>query len=57
VVLKVAAELSGGVERSKGTKARRPAELGSTVPTGGDDDGPYASPHYWAAFVLVGDPD
>jgi hypothetical protein len=56
-LLKLAAELSGGIERSKAMKARRPADFGSTVPAGGDDDRPYSSPHYWAAFVLVGDPD
>jgi hypothetical protein len=56
-VLKVAAEVSGGLERSKGTKARRAAEIAAAIPAGGDDDRPYAHPHYWAAFVLVGDPD
>jgi tetratricopeptide (TPR) repeat protein len=52
-VLTLTAELSGGVERGKGTKARQSA----TIPDGGDDDRPYASPHFWAAFVLAGDPD
>jgi tetratricopeptide (TPR) repeat protein len=56
-VLKIAAELSGGIERSKGTKSRRPGELKASVPVGGDDDRPYSSPHFWAAFVLSGDPD
>jgi CHAT domain-containing protein len=56
-VLSVAAELSGGVERSKGTKARRPVEIASATPAGGDNDRPYSSPHFWAAFVLAGDPD
>jgi tetratricopeptide (TPR) repeat protein len=56
-VLKVAAELSGGLERSKGTKARRPAELAAAIPSGRNDDRPFAHPHYWAAFVLAGDPD
>jgi CHAT domain-containing protein len=58
--LALAAELSGGIERGergKGVKAREPAELASTVPPGGDDDRPYAPPHYWATFVLSGDPD
>jgi CHAT domain-containing protein len=49
--------LSGGVERSKGAKARTPAALAASIPAGGDNDRPYASPHFWAAFVLVGDPD
>jgi CHAT domain-containing protein len=56
-VLAVTAELSGGVERSKGAKARQRVELAATVPAGGDDNRPYASPHFWAAFVLAGDPD
>jgi len=56
-VLTLTAEQSGGVERSKGAKARRPAELAAAVPAGGDDDRPYAPPYFWAAFVLVGDPD
>ncbi len=52
-VLALTAELSGGVERGTGAKARTPA----TIP-GTDDNGrPYESPHYWAAFVLAGDPD
>jgi CHAT domain-containing protein len=56
-VLTVAAALSGGVDRSKGAKARQPADPAATVPPGGDDDRPYAAPHYWAAFVLAGEPD
>jgi CHAT domain-containing protein len=56
-VLALSAELSGGVERGKDAKARKPAELTTAVPSAGDDDRPYASPHFWAAFVLAGDPD
>jgi CHAT domain-containing protein len=56
-VLTLTAELSGGVERGKGTKARQPIELAAAVPHGGDHDRPYDSPHFWAAFVLVGHPD
>jgi hypothetical protein len=55
--LAVTATLSGGVERGKGTKARQSAELSAGVPAGGDNDRPYAAPHFWAAFVLAGDPD
>jgi tetratricopeptide (TPR) repeat protein len=51
------AQLSGGIERSKDAKTRQPVEPAAAVPTGGDDDRPYTSPHFWAAFVLVGDPD
>jgi len=56
-VLTLVAGLSGGVERSKGAKARRPTELAAAVPAGGDNDRPYAPPYFWAAFVLAGDPD
>jgi len=56
-VLALIAGLSGGVERSKGAKARRSAELAAAVPAGGDNDRPYAPPYFWAAFVLAGDPD
>jgi CHAT domain-containing protein len=52
-VLEASAELSGGVERGKGAKGRPPAR----IPAGKESDRPYAAPHYWAAFVLAGDPD
>jgi tetratricopeptide (TPR) repeat protein len=58
-VVNLAARLSGGEARSKGAAARRPAELALTVPAveGQGPDRPYAEPYYWAAFVLIGDPD
>jgi hypothetical protein len=55
--LAVTATLSGGVKRGKATKARQSAELSAAVPAGGDNDRPYAAPHFCAAFVLAGDPD
>jgi CHAT domain-containing protein len=55
--LAATAALSGGVERGKVTKGRLPAEVSSAIPAGGDNDRPYAAPHFWAAFVLSGDPD
>jgi tetratricopeptide (TPR) repeat protein len=51
------AELSGGAVRPEPAQGRPPAALAATVPAGGADDRPYAPPHFWAAFVLVGDPD
>jgi CHAT domain-containing protein len=54
-VVTLMAELSGGIDRSKGAKARRPAD--AVIPAGSENDHPYASPHFWAAFVLSGDPD
>ena len=56
-VLALTAEQSGGIERGKGTKARQSAEVASVIPAGGDNDRPYEPPHFWAAFVLAGDPD
>jgi CHAT domain-containing protein len=61
-VLAAATELSAGVERGKGASARQSADGGQTrplsVPSDGvADDRPYAAPYFWAAFVLVGDPD
>jgi tetratricopeptide (TPR) repeat protein len=56
-VLAATAALSGGIERGKGAKARQSDELSTAIPTGKDDDRPYAAPYYWAAFVLAGDPD
>jgi len=56
-VLALIAELSGGIDRSKCAKARQPADLATAMPPGSDNDHPYSSPHFWAAFVLSGDPD
>jgi CHAT domain-containing protein len=38
--------------RDKGATARKPAS-----PSKASSTHPYEHPHYWAAFVLVGDPD
>ena len=56
-VLALTAEQSGGIEHGKGTKARRCGEIAATITAGGDNDHPYEPPHFWAAFVLAGDPD
>ncbi len=56
-VLALTAKLSGGARRGTGAEGRRPTDPATAVPTGGDDDRPYASPYFWAAFVLAGDPD
>jgi tetratricopeptide (TPR) repeat protein len=55
-VLALAAEPSGGVERGKDAEGRQPGEA-AAVPAGGADDRVYAAPHFWAAFVLAGDPN
>jgi tetratricopeptide (TPR) repeat protein len=54
--LRVAAEVSQGVERGKG---RPKGTLLPPLPEAtvkAKDDRPYAHPYYWAAFVLIGDP-
>ncbi len=55
--LAVTAQFSGGLERGNLVKARRPFEIAVALPTGGDNDRPYASPHFWAALVLTGEPN
>jgi hypothetical protein len=55
-VLTAMAALSGGLERGKGTQARRSSDLSAAIPAG-KDVRPYAAPYFWAAFVLAGDPD
>jgi tetratricopeptide (TPR) repeat protein len=55
--LDLMARLSGGVARGKDAPGREAGEPAASVPAGGADDRPYASPHFWAAFVLAGDPD
>jgi CHAT domain-containing protein len=52
------AQLSKGVARSKGRPALPPPPEVPAAPAkpAGRDDRPYAHPYYWAAFVLIGDP-
>jgi CHAT domain-containing protein/tetratricopeptide (TPR) repeat protein len=55
--LRVAAKVSQGVERGKG-RPRQTLLPPLPEPAGvAEDNKPYAHPYYWAAFVLIGDPD
>jgi tetratricopeptide (TPR) repeat protein len=48
-VADLVAELGGGQTRGEGSE--------QVVIVNGDSDYPYEHPHYWAAFILMGDPD
>jgi CHAT domain-containing protein len=51
----LAARLSGGVLRGTEAEAKPLVEgKGVTLPEG---ERPFAHPYYWAAFVLIGDPE
>jgi CHAT domain-containing protein len=55
--LRGTAQLTKGVERGKGRK-ELPLRPALPAPLPGDvEDRPYAHPYYWAAFVLIGDPN
>jgi CHAT domain-containing protein len=54
--LALIAALTGGAKQSHDVLALQRAEAAAQVPTGGGD-APCASPQFWSAFVLSGDPD
>ncbi len=51
--LKLSAAISGGVDRGK----RDAGVKVNVLPKVKKDEKPFAHPKYWAAFVLIGDPD
>jgi CHAT domain-containing protein len=55
--LRQTARLSGGVARGKGRPARPLLPLVPEPAPGEAEQHPYSHPYYWAAFVLIGDPD
>jgi tetratricopeptide (TPR) repeat protein len=57
VIAKLVASLSGSEARSKGAPKRKDTTPELKVPASPGHDHPFAHPYYWAAFVLVGDPD
>jgi hypothetical protein len=56
-VTALAARLSDGAPRAAGATRRKPVARAPGAPAGAGGDRPFAHPFYWAAFVLVGDPD
>jgi tetratricopeptide (TPR) repeat protein len=55
--LKHAARVSQGVARGKDRPRLPLLPAAPESAAGARDDKPYAHPYYWAAFVLIGDPD
>jgi tetratricopeptide (TPR) repeat protein len=51
------ANLTGGEARSKGAPNRKEPSPPLNAPSATGDEHPYDDPYFWAAFVLVGDPD
>jgi CHAT domain-containing protein/tetratricopeptide (TPR) repeat protein len=56
-VATLVASLSASEARSKGAEKRKEASPPLNISSAPSDERPYAHPHFWAAFVLVGDPD
>jgi CHAT domain-containing protein len=50
------ARLLDGVPRGERSTLKKGLKL-REAPAGAADDRPFAHPYYWAAFVLIGDPD
>jgi tetratricopeptide (TPR) repeat protein len=55
--LRVASAVSQSVERGKGRQRLPLLPAVPEAPPEAKDRQPYAHPYYWAAFVLIGDPD
>jgi hypothetical protein len=55
--IKLAADLSGSISRGKGEDALELVVPKTDAATPSSDDRPFAHPRYWAAFILIGDPN
>ena len=56
-VLKLSADMTKSVTRGKGELLPPVVEAKTIAPKGDLSIKPYADPRYWAAFILIGDPD
>jgi CHAT domain-containing protein len=54
---KLRAGMTAGVDRGKGRISRVDPDAPPPKPATPPGDKPYAHPYYWAAFILIGDPD
>jgi CHAT domain-containing protein len=56
-VERVAQQLAKGELRTSEEKAKAPASPAKAAPAVPAGDRPFAHPRYWAAFILIGDPE
>jgi hypothetical protein len=54
--LRLTVKLTNGVARGKGQKPIEAKDVSLPKVSGGPQAKPFAHPHYWSAFVLIGDP-
>ncbi|HET6884276.1 MAG TPA: tetratricopeptide repeat protein [Pirellulales bacterium] len=54
---RLAADMTAGVARGKNEPALKLVVPAADPRTAADDEHPFSHPRYWAAFILIGDPD